>query len=100
VPPTTQYVQFAEAARRHLADALLLHDRKRFANADHLAGVAAECGLKAILMDHLGGVLNGKGKPSHPANPAHKYGHLPSLWSDLATTAHGRAAAQFATLIS
>jgi HEPN domain-containing protein len=68
VPPATQHVQFAEAARRHLADALLLHGENRFANADHLAGVAAECGLKAILLDHLGGVVV-NGMPTHPAKP-------------------------------
>jgi hypothetical protein len=46
--PTTAPSDFA-AARRHFDDAQLLHGAQRFANADHLAGVAAECGLKAIL---------------------------------------------------
>jgi hypothetical protein len=71
------------------------------ASADHLAGLAAECGLKAILIDHQGGTLNDKGKPTHPSLASGKsYGHAGQLCGELAATAHGRSAAHFTALIS
>lgn len=38
-----------DAHRRHLNDADRLFQAQRWANADHLYGVAAECGLKALI---------------------------------------------------
>lgn len=96
---TTSYPQFAHAARRHFEDASLLRHQHRLANADHLAGVAAECGLKAILVAYLGGTLK-KGKPKHPEQPDKIFAHLPMLWSDLASTVQGRTASEFAMLLS
>ncbi|MFI6027887.1 hypothetical protein [Amycolatopsis magusensis] len=96
-----QHAAFGKAARRHFDDAQLLHGAGRFANADHLAGVAAECALKAVLMEFLGGTLNQKGRPSHSARPSGgAYSHLPGLWSDIAAAAHGRTSAVFSSLIS
>ena len=40
---------FQDAHYRHWADAELLFDSGHLANADHLYGLAAECGLKAIM---------------------------------------------------
>jgi hypothetical protein len=40
---------FLDAHERHLDDADHLHASARFANADHLYGVAAECGLKRLM---------------------------------------------------
>lgn len=45
-----QRVGYAEAARRHFADAGLLLSNSREANAGQLFGLAAECGLKAIVV--------------------------------------------------
>ena len=42
---------FLAAMKRHWQDAEILwgHEPKRLANADHLYGLAAECGLKALM---------------------------------------------------
>ena len=40
---------YAQAARRHNADATLLLANQRIANADHLYGFAAECALVKII---------------------------------------------------
>lgn len=45
-------VDFHASARRHLADAELLDANNRSANAGHLYGYMAECGLKALLIGH------------------------------------------------
>jgi len=44
---------FLDAMDRHWQDAELLCKEERLANADHLYGLSAECGLKAI-MQRLG----------------------------------------------
>ena len=41
---------FFDAHGRHWEDAELLFERKRWANADHLYGLAAECGLKRLMV--------------------------------------------------
>lgn len=41
---------FLDAHVRHWDDAELLYDSQRWANADHLYGVAAECGLKRLML--------------------------------------------------
>ena len=40
---------FLDATRRHWEDAELLRVEERWANADHLYGLSAECGLKALM---------------------------------------------------
>ncbi|WP_290057763.1 hypothetical protein [Amycolatopsis solani] len=99
---TTATSDFAAAGLRHLQDAQLLHAQQRWPNTDHLSGVAAECGLKAILLDFLGGQKDKKDRPVHPNMPEKigYYGHIDSLWGHLAATAHGRSGAQFAALIA
>lgn len=95
---SSYYADFAQAARRHLADASYLYARSSYANADHLAGVAAECGLKAILIEHLGGVLS-RGKPAHPTRPDARFSHLPGLWGEIAKSARGRSSTAFLTVM-
>lgn len=46
----TGKISFHGAARRHYADADLLGTNRRDANAGHLYGFVAECGLKALLV--------------------------------------------------
>lgn len=41
---------FLDAHQRHWEDAELLFQQNRLANADHLYGVAAECGLKRLML--------------------------------------------------
>jgi len=41
---------FLDAHRRHWNDAELLFRETRWANADHLFGLAAECGLKRLMI--------------------------------------------------
>lgn len=100
--PTTTHSAFAPAAHRHLDDAEYLHKAKRWANADHLTGFAAECGLKAILISYLGGKLTEKGLPTHDDIPSgsKSYGHIDRLWDQLGATVAGRNAAQYSALIS
>ena len=40
---------FADAAARHLDDAMLLKSHQRFDNAAYLAGYVVECAMKAVL---------------------------------------------------
>jgi hypothetical protein len=53
---------FFDAHERHHDDATSLYDRQRWANADHLFGVAAECGLKALIVGMKGGALSNNEK--------------------------------------
>lgn len=41
---------FLEAYERHLEDAVFLYNDSRFANAGQLYGLAAECGLKELMI--------------------------------------------------
>lgn len=43
-------VDFLDAFNRHAKDAKRLYDGERWANADHLFGLAAECGLKRLMV--------------------------------------------------
>jgi hypothetical protein len=54
---------FADAHQRHLKDADTLYSAQRWANADHLYGLSAECGLKA-LMKGFGMQPNSNGLPA------------------------------------
>ena len=65
---------FAGAHRRHWGDAEFLFTSNRLGNADHLYGLSAECGLKAV-MERLG-------MPTDPAGaPPKEYRiHVQELW--------------------
>ncbi|MEW6037989.1 MAG: SAM-dependent methyltransferase [Pseudomonadota bacterium] len=58
---------FLDAHKRHWDDAELLFQAQRWANADHLYGMAAECGLKA-LMEKL--------SPQGALDPKQDYVHI------------------------
>jgi hypothetical protein len=69
---------FLDAHRRHLDDAERLFQAQRWANADHLYGIAAECGLKALIEKLKGGPLDSRDKfhvmeESKPSNAWLKY---------------------------
>ena len=59
--PMPPEADFTDAHRRHWADAELLFEHDRWANADHLYGLSAECGLKAV-MEEQGETIAGEYK--------------------------------------
>lgn len=67
---------FYNAFYRHATDADLLLDKERWANADHHYGLAAECALKALLLQ--------QGIPSKDGDIAEqKYRqHINKLWDN------------------
>ena len=66
---------FTDAHRRHREDAELLFARDRWANAGHLYGLSAECGLKAVMLS-LGMNVDASGTPSEQRHRR----HMPELW--------------------
>ncbi len=60
---------FADAHHRHLKDADTLYSAQRWANADHLYGLSAECGLKALMI--LFGMPAPNGEPKDPLDRVH-----------------------------
>ncbi|MFI9384140.1 hypothetical protein [Kutzneria sp. NPDC052558] len=96
-----QVAHFATAARRHYADGDHLFSMQRYASADHLAGFAAECALKVILLQFLGATLV-KGKPVSVIGGGQKvpHSHLPPLWDNLPLVASGRGGASFVALMT
>ena len=80
---------FGLAARRHLRDAQHLLVDGRFPNAEHLAGFAAECAIKALLIGFYGLPSPTKGAPKLGKQA---FSHLPGLWADAAIFVNGRTA--------
>ena len=79
--------EYCHAHRRHWKDAELLFEQRRWANADQLYGLSAECGLKALMPD--------LGMPV-------EYKHLEEIWPDFAqfaTSAQGRVNARYVALL-
>lgn len=72
---------FPDAMDRHWQDAELLHTNQRLANADHLYGLAAECGLKALL-EQDGNRIEGRTRR-----------HINQIWGECGSLAVGRAGA-------
>lgn len=64
---------FLDAHRRHWDDAERLFQAQRWATADHLYGVAAECGLKR-LMQVFGMPVNTAGSPNQKDDRVHADG--------------------------
>lgn len=76
---------FKDAQRRHWQDAELLFSNNRWANADHLYGFSAECGLKAV-MQSLGMTVDGSGNPQERRYRK----HANEVWSIFKAFASGR----------
>lgn len=101
-PAAAQPPTFGKVSRDHYRAAqLAAADGELRASADHLAGLAAECAIKAILLDFLGSRLRRSGKPYHPQvalpDPTRReskwsndHGHLPELWEHLTAIVHRR----------
>lgn len=88
-------VDFADAASRHWKDAELLHQHRRWPNADQLYGLAAECGLKAV-MQGLGMALTPDGRPQQDEHRV----HIDNLWSTFSDFASGANEAVYAALLT
>lgn len=62
---------FLNAHQRHWEDAELLKAKSRLANADHLYGVSAECGLKCLMI-HFGMTIDHRtGAPENRMDRVH-----------------------------
>ena len=79
---------YSQAARRHFDDCQTLAAQQRAGNTSHLAGLAAECALKAMLQG-LGILsLDNKGKPS---SEQHRR-HIDAIWGEYQTSLVGAEA--------
>ena len=86
---------YLDAMARHRDDAELLWAQvpKRFANADQLYGLAAECGLKAIMTKLVNNFFNHSlGLPSNRDDRKHADG----TWDRYTGYSQGGAAARYA----
>jgi len=81
---------FHDAAERHRVDADALFNNQRFANADHLFGLAAECALKTV-MKGLGMQIKLDGSPS---TQSHRV-HVNKLWNEYISFANNRNGAKY-----
>ncbi|MFC9678867.1 hypothetical protein [Streptomyces sp. NPDC056948] len=89
-PPHT----FLKAGHDHYKAALQLSkDAKLTGPADHLAGLAAECVVKAMLMDFFGAKQDTPyGKPYSQKTPQDRrtwHEHMPKVWDHLQLIASG-----------
>jgi hypothetical protein len=75
---------FHDAHERHWRDAESLFTALRLANADHLYGISAECGLKTIMVK-LGMPVDYSGSPSEKEHQV----HINKLWDKFAAFVTG-----------
>ncbi|MGH3830022.1 MAG: hypothetical protein ACRDRS_06145 [Pseudonocardiaceae bacterium] len=73
-----------------MTDAEPLHAHFRPANADHLAGLAAECALKALIAGFLGGHVNQNDLVVHPGTGTPIKQHINTLWPEMSTIVRNR----------
>jgi len=65
---------YLDAHNRHWEDAELLFQNGRLANADHLYGLSAECGLKALWLGITGRAIL----------PSRQHIHIDRFWDEFA----------------
>lgn len=65
---------FLDASERHWQDAEQLFQSQRWANADHLFGIAAECGLKKLMLKFGMPFDDNRNKPQARADSVHADG--------------------------
>ena len=76
---------FLDAHDRHWKDAEFLLEDSRLANADHLYGLASECGLKRLMVA-FGMLLDSDGKPKKQDDKV----HANKVWDRYETYRAGR----------
>ncbi|QEP44749.1 SAM-dependent methyltransferase [Ectothiorhodospiraceae bacterium BW-2] len=89
---------FLDAHQRHWDDAELLFNATCWANADHLYGLSAECGLKR-LMERFGMVVDmSTGTPKNHADRVHIMEHRrqENAWDRYESYRHGKNAVAYA----
>jgi hypothetical protein len=92
---------FKAAARRHHDDGRYLLNDNRLPNADQLAGLAAECALKAIMQfTPFGATPNPRGFLVWGPNARELRQHVNLLWSELAQNIGGYSTPTFAALLT
>ena len=79
---------FRDAHRRHWHDAELLFKHQRWANADQLYGLSAECGLKAVMVGL--GMVGPQGAP-----PQRYRKHVNELWPQFVTFVSGPSTSNY-----
>ncbi len=82
---------FLDAQARHLEDADLLREGSRLANADHLYGLAAECGLKALMKAFGMPFEEARGLPSRPQDRK----HIDEIWKRYDRYRRGRVGPKY-----
>jgi hypothetical protein len=87
-------INFLEAARRAYHDGTTLCRAERYGTADHLFGLAAECGLKAVLVG-----LNAIPRQGPPRRSRFRV-HVDKLWDEYATHIAGRGDASLLLSLS
>lgn len=90
-------IDFKNAAMRHYKDADFLFDKKRYANADHLYGLAAECALKAVMVgldSSIAEITTGD-----LINQADKK-HIDKLWDHFRIFLQNRSASVYLSCVS
>lgn len=89
----TMQADFLDAHHRHWDDAERLFVAGRWTNADHLYGLAAECGLKALIEKLIGqGALDQKQDYVHIMEDKKQN----NAWSRYQSYLSGRLASEFA----
>ncbi len=78
---------FLDAHHRHWEDAEYLRAASRWANADHLYGMAAECGLKRLMLA-FGMTVNPQGSPTSKSD----WVHADKVWTRFESYRSGHAA--------
>lgn len=81
---------FLDAHQRHWKDAESLFIAKRWANADHLYGLAAECGLKRLVCA-FGMPVDAAGNPRESADRM----HANNIWVRYGTYRRGSVGAEY-----
>ncbi|WP_322511207.1 SAM-dependent methyltransferase [Chloroflexus sp.] len=81
---------FLDAHHRHWEDAELLFAASRWANADHLYGLAAECGLKRLMIV-FGMPVNSSGAPALTIDRV----HADQAWVRYEVYRSGRGSAKY-----
>ena len=79
---------FLDAHERHLTDAEALHSAGRLANADHLYGLSAECGLKKLMVEFGMRYDSQNDRPQDVADQR----HIDRIWYRYETYRQGRPA--------
>ncbi|MDD5276064.1 MAG: hypothetical protein PHR16_08280 [Methylovulum sp.] len=87
---------FKNAYDRHQKDAEILFDKKRYANADQLYGLAAECALKAVMIRLDPALANQNGDLVDKNDRK----HIDKLWGHFRLFLNGRNAPSYLAHIS